>query len=109
MKKNVKRIAAMIGVILLVGLALGSLVFALLDFPGSDNLAFGCLVSAVFMPILIWIWIWCYGQFTQKRTIASIWPEEKEDTPEEDIEISEEELTAEALAAGEALKKEKKN
>ena len=100
MKNKVKRIAAMLGVILLVGLAVGSLVFSLLDFPGSKRLATGCLICAIFMPILIWIWIWCYGAFFGKRTIASVWPEEPVNEETEEELISEEELTAEALAAG---------
>lgn len=78
MNKKHKQFAALLGVILLVGLAIASLVFACLDFPGSYNLFRGCLISAVFMPILIWIYIWIYGKFTSKHTLASVWDE----TPE---------------------------
>lgn len=73
-----KQIAALLGVILLVSLAIASLIFACLDFPGSYFLFRGCLISAVFMPILIWIYIWLYGKFTNKRTMATVWEEAPE-------------------------------
>lgn len=90
MNQKHKQIAALIGVILLVGLAIASLVFACLDFPGSYNLFRGCLISAIFMPILIWIYIWLYGKFTSKRTIATVWDEMPEmmDLPSEDDSIN---------------------
>ena len=31
----------------------------------------GCLICTVAVPILLWIFIWLYGQFEQKHTIAS--------------------------------------
>ncbi len=46
-----------------------------LDFPGSDRLFAACLVATVGLPILLWIYIWAYGRFTNKSTIAEFSPE----------------------------------
>ena len=70
MKKKPKQIAAIICIILLVLLYVATLVVSLLDFPGSDR-----LFATVGLPILIWIYIWAYGRFTNKSTIAEFSPE----------------------------------
>lgn len=70
MKKTTKQIAAIIAIVLLVSLSVASLVFACLDFPGSYELFRGFLIAAVFMPLLIWIYIFLYGKLTSKHTIA---------------------------------------
>lgn len=85
-----QRILALIGVILLISLAILAFVFSILDFPGSDRLAWGFLVTAIFLPIIIWIFIWLYGQTTQKRTIASILTKEQQEIRDRAEEIREE-------------------
>lgn len=75
-----QRVMAMLGVILLLALTVCSLLFRFITFPGSDRLAWACLVAAIFMPILIWIWIWCYGQFRRKETIATVFPDRGDDS-----------------------------
>ncbi len=70
MKKRTKQIAAIICIVLLVLLYVATLVVSLLDFPGSDRLFAACLVATIGLPILLWIYIWLYGQYTQKHTIA---------------------------------------
>ena len=52
-KKTAKQIAAIVCIVLLVALYLITLI---------------CTVA---VPILLWIFIWLYGQFEQKHTIAS--------------------------------------
>lgn len=79
MKKKPKQIAAIICIILLVLLYVATLVISLLDFPGSDRLFAACLVATIGLPILLWIYIWAYGRFTNKTTMADIYPEN--DTP----------------------------
>lgn len=81
MKKNRKQIAALICVILLVLLYVATLVVALLDFPGSDRMFAACLMATIGLPILLWIYIWAYGRFTGKHTIAD--PVDK--APDSDI------------------------
>ena len=66
-KKTAKQIAA----ILLAALYLITLLSAIFAFPGWQRLFSGCLICTVAVPILLWIFIWLYGQFEQKHTIAS--------------------------------------
>ena len=80
MKKNSKRILAIIAVILLVLLAICTLVIALLDFPGKERLFMASAIAMVFLPILLWVYIWLYGIYNGKRTMASVWPEESDIT-----------------------------
>ncbi len=75
MKKKPKQIAAIICIVLLVLLYVATLVISLLDFPGSDRLFAACLVATVGLPILLWIYIWAYGKFTNKTTMADLYPE----------------------------------
>lgn len=82
MKKTPKQIAAMTCVILLVLLYVATLVVSLLDFPGSDRLFAACLVATVGLPILLWIYIWAIGRLTDKKTMADLYPDEK-DTPDD--------------------------
>lgn len=61
-----QRIAALICVILLVLLYLITLLFAILDFDGSDRLFAVSLMATIGVPILLWIYIWVYGKFKGK-------------------------------------------
>ncbi len=71
MKLKPKQIAAIICIALLVLLYVATLVISLLDFPGSDRLFAACLVATIGLPILLWIYIWLYGKFTGKKSLAS--------------------------------------
>ena len=84
MKKKPKQIAALICIILLALLYIATLVVSLLDFPGSERLFAACLVATIGMPILLWIYIWLYGRYTGKSTMADLFPEEKAGTEETD-------------------------
>jgi len=76
MKKNSKRIAALIAVFLLVGLYVATFVVAILDFPYKENLFMACAASTVLVPILLWVYIWLFGIMTNRRSMATVWPEE---------------------------------
>ena len=65
-KISQKQIAAMICVVLLVGMYVATLIVALLDFPGWDRLFQACLVATIGLPILLWIYIWLYKQVKEK-------------------------------------------
>ncbi|MGN0244651.1 MAG: hypothetical protein ACI4DK_01650 [Lachnospiraceae bacterium] len=67
-----QRIAAWVGIILLVSLYIVTLVFAIFDFDGKGMLLRTSLIATVAVPILIWVYIWIYGMLTQKHTIASV-------------------------------------
>ena len=66
-KISPKQIAAMICVVLLVGMYVATLIVALLDFPGWDRLFQACLVATIGLPILLWISIWLYKQVKEKK------------------------------------------
>lgn len=71
MKQKPKQIAAIICIVLLVLLYVATLVVSLLDFPGSDRLFAACLMATVGLPVLLWIYIWLYGKYTGKKTLAT--------------------------------------
>lgn len=79
MKRNGKRIAALICVILLVLLYVATLVVSILDFDGSGHLFASCIAATIVLPILLWIYIFLYGKLTQKETIADLFPEHKDE------------------------------
>ena len=87
MKRKPKQIAAIICIILLVMLYVATLVVSLLDFPGSDRLFAACLLATIGLPILLWIYIWIYGRFTQNVSLMDM-PIEDENVDE----ISDEEI-----------------
>ncbi len=72
MKKTPKQIAAILCIVLLVLLYVATLVVALLDFPGSDRLFAACLMATVGLPILLWIYIWLYGKYKERRSGAGL-------------------------------------
>ena len=76
MKNKPRQIAAIICIVLLVLLYIATLIVSILDFPGSDGLFGACIVATIGLPILLWIFIWLYGKYTNKPTIAEIFPEE---------------------------------
>lgn len=79
MKRKPKQIAAIICIVLLVLLYIATLVVSLLDFPGSDRLFAACLLATIGLPILLWIYIWLYGRYTSRPTIANHFPKEKDE------------------------------
>ena len=66
-KISPKQVAAMICVVLLVGMYVATLIVALLDFPGWDRLCQACLVATIGLPILLWIYIWLYQQIRERK------------------------------------------
>ena len=66
-KISPKQVAAMICVVLLVGMYVATLIVALLDFPGWDRLFQACLVATIGLPILLWIYIWLYQQIRARK------------------------------------------
>ena len=66
---NSQRIVAIIGVALLVTVICALLLIAIFDPTGVWFRA--CLVLAIALPILLWIYVWLYGMLKQKKTIAS--------------------------------------
>lgn len=59
--KNLKRILALIAVILLVGLYIVTLIVALIGGEGTQQLFMACIVATVVIPCLMYIINWIYG------------------------------------------------
>ena len=59
--KNLKRILALIAVILLVGLYIVTLVVAVFGGEGTQQLFMACIVATVVIPCLMYIINWIYG------------------------------------------------
>lgn len=71
-KRSVKQIAALIAVILLVAMYIVTLVVAIFDKSASGKMFLFCVVCTVAVPLLAWIFIWLYGQYSGKKTIADL-------------------------------------
>lgn len=56
-----KQIAALVCVVLLVGMYIGAFVVACLDLGDSGRLFAGCLVATIGLPILLWLLLWSFG------------------------------------------------
>lgn len=73
-----KQIAALVCVVLLVGMYIGAFVVACLDLGDSGRLFAGCLVATIGMPILLWLLLWSID-LMKKRQADSRPPQEIED------------------------------
>ena len=67
-----KRIAALIGAILLVSLYVITLFVAIFDKSQGGKWFMICLGATFAIPFLLWIYIGIYGQITGKKTIADL-------------------------------------
>ena len=84
MNKKIKQIFAIIGIVILVGMYIASFIFAIFDFPNSTKLFGASLFATIALPILFWIYIGLFGALTNKKNMASIFPEDvqKPSSPE---------------------------
>lgn len=71
MKDKMKRIGALVGVILLAGSIIATLVMAILGYTFESKIFMGLVVADICLPILLWIYIWLFGKLTGKHTMAS--------------------------------------
>ncbi len=60
MNKNVKRVLAIIGIVLLLALYIVTLVFALSKNPNATNLFRACIYCTIIVPILMYVIGWIY-------------------------------------------------
>lgn len=97
--KNVKRILALITVILIVGFILATFVIAFLDFPNKENVFFTCMLCVIVLPIAGWILMWMYSVITNRKNVASFRSEEMEETMKQADEIRIKKALEEAEAA----------
>lgn len=94
-KMNSRRIAALLGVILLAVLYLVTLIMAIADKSSSGKWFMICLMGTVTIPFLIWIYTWMYGMLTRRHTFASfdLGGSAAEETSAADSPSEEEELS----------------
>lgn len=71
-RRTPKQIAALICAILLAAMYLITLIVAIVNPDGSGKLFAGCLLMTIALPILLWIYIWLYGIYSRKHTMASM-------------------------------------
>ncbi|WP_051545485.1 HAD family hydrolase [Butyrivibrio sp. MC2021] len=67
-----KRVLALCGIVLLVGMYIALLLLAVLGSPATYNMFLGCVAATVAIPIMLWITIWVVGALTGRHTIASL-------------------------------------
>ena len=67
-----KRVLAMCGIVLLLGMYVALLIFAIIGSPATYNMFLGCVAATVAIPIMLWITIWVVGALTGRHTIASL-------------------------------------
>ncbi len=72
MKEKLKRIGALVGVILLAGTILATLIMAILGYTFESKIFMGLVIADICLPILLWVYIWLFGKLTGKHTIASM-------------------------------------
>mgnify|MGYP007102094553 CR=1 FL=1 len=69
---TLRRRAAIIGIVLLAGLYLATFLVAVFGGQQSARLLRFCLGMTIFLPIFLWVVIWCVGIFRKKKSIASL-------------------------------------
>ena len=67
-----KRICAILCIIFLVMIYIGTLIAAIIMPESGSRLFAVCLFTTVIVPIVAYIYIWIYTQITGKKTIASV-------------------------------------
>lgn len=100
-KRSAKQIVALIAVILLAALYIVTLLVAIFDRSASGRWFALSLVCTVAVPLLAWIFIWLYGQYTGKKTIADLNlmqdPEGAEATEQEEADVEETDTQADGV------------
>ena len=69
---GLRRAAALAAVILLAGLYLVTFFLAVLGDERSARLLRFCFGMTIFLPIFLWVVIWCVGYLRHKKSMASL-------------------------------------
>lgn len=64
--KKTKRIMALIGVILILGMYLATLIMAIIVKSIPFKMFVGCFVVTIIVPVVLYIMFWIYGLFYKK-------------------------------------------
>ena len=65
--KKTKRILALVGVILLVGMYVSTLVFALMKHENASNMLMASIVCTVIIPVLLYAYTFMYRVRAQRK------------------------------------------
>ena len=87
----VKRIIALAGVVLLLGVYLVFIIQALFGKTGPGSAFLACAAATVAIPIVVWLILWVYTVLTGKRTVASADPYGKYDNADAVLDADEKE------------------
>lgn len=80
MKKNYKRIIAIIALAAIALLIVAFVVSAFMAEPGeAGNRFLGLLCCIIAIPILAWLLIFCIGRMQGKHTMAELFPEKHDE------------------------------
>jgi len=80
MKKNPKRIAAVIALILIALLIIAFVISAFTAAPGEAGNRFMVLLYCIVaIPILAWLLLFCIGKMRKKSTMNELLPEQEKD------------------------------
>lgn len=67
-----KRIAAILAIVLLAGMYLVTFILAVAGNEKSAQLLRFCFGMTIFVPIFLWVLIWCVGRLFHKKNMASL-------------------------------------
>lgn len=67
-----RRVAAMAAIVLLAGMYIVTFVLAVLGDERSARLLRFCFGMTIFVPIFLWVVIWCIGFLRHKKSMASL-------------------------------------
>ena len=98
-----KRVVAIIGIVLLVGLYVNLLVQAIFGSTGIGGAFVTAAAATVAIPILIWLILWVYTALTGKRTVASADPYGRYDVTSLNKEDNDSKITTVIFDIGEVL------
>jgi len=71
-KKPLKQLLAILMIILLSGMYLATLLLAIFDPSSSGRLFQASLFLTIALPILLWVYLFLYGFYTKKHTMADL-------------------------------------
>lgn len=86
MKKNARRIIAIIALAAIVVLLIAFAISALTAAPGESGDRFMALLFCIIaIPILAWLMLFCIGRMQHKHTMAELFPEQEKEKEQNDL------------------------
>ena len=85
MNTKVKRIMAVIGIIILVGLYITTLILAIFGNEHTNSWFMACIAATVIIPIMIWVYSWLYKLL--KKDVADARSKASESGSDQDHQV----------------------